>query len=64
MLRELTETFQEQLAVSFVEVITPTIMKLNDQFEAYSDGQRQMLKAAATQFAEEFKTLCGWICSI
>lgn len=55
MLRELTETFQEQLAVSFAEVITPTIMKLNDQFETYSDGQRQMLKDAATQFAEEFK---------
>lgn len=55
MLRELTETFQEQLAASFEEVITPALMKLNDQFGTYSEGQRQMLKDAAAQFAEEFK---------
>ena len=55
MLRELTETFQEQLAASFAEVITPTIMKLNDQFEVYSDGQQEMLKDAASRFADEFK---------
>lgn len=55
MLRELTETFQEQLASSFAEVITPTIMKLNEQFEVYSDSQQKMLKDTAVQFAEEFR---------
>lgn len=55
MLRELTETFQEQLASSFAEVITPTIMKLNEQFEVYSDSHQKMLKDTAVQFAEEFR---------